>query len=53
MMSKGSFLLTANVSIECTAVAWKGCTTASLGTALQASFAISVLNAKDHYVMVL
>ena len=53
MMSKGGFLLTANVSIECTAVAWKGCTTASLGTALQASFAISVLNAKDYYVMVL
>ena len=53
MMSKGGFLLTANASIECTAVAWKGCTTASLGTALQASFAISVLNAKEHYVMVL
>lgn len=34
MMSKGSFLLTANVAIDGTAVAWKGCTTASLGTAL-------------------
>ena len=39
------------MAIDGTAVAWKGCTTASLGTALQASFAIRVLNAKDHYVM--
>ena len=43
-MSKGGFLLTANVAIDGTAVAWKGCTTASLGTALQASFARRVLN---------
>ena len=40
------------MAIDGTAVAWKGCTTASLSTALQALFAIRVLkNAKDHYVM--